>query len=95
MVAAMLNDLGPTRAFAFLIPYLSAQMDAGLLRRTDPGAATRCFIGPLLAYVMTREIFPLPDTSTLAPETMVSTTVETFLRGMDYQQPVPASRCEE
>lgn len=86
-IAEMLNQLGPMRAFTFLTHYLSAQMDAGLLRRTDPGAAARCFIGPLLAYVITREIFPLPDSSTLAPETMVSTTMETFLRGMDYQQP--------
>lgn len=95
IVAAMLNDLGPTRAFAFLTPYLSAQMEAGLLRRTDPGAATRCFIGPLLGYVLTREIFPLPDALTLTPETMVAVAVDTFLRGMDYQQPVPASRSEE
>jgi hypothetical protein len=62
-------------------------MKAGLLRRTDPGAATRCFIGPLLGYVLTREIFPLPDALTLTPETMVAITVDTFLRGMDYQYP--------
>jgi AcrR family transcriptional regulator len=88
LVAEMINDLGPMPAFAFMTQYLSAQMDAGLLRRTDPGAATRCFIGPLLGYVLTREIFPLTDAQTLAPETMVAVTVETFLRGMDYRYPL-------
>lgn len=93
-VAEMLTQLAPLRGFTFLTHYLSVQMDAGLLRRADPGAAARCFIGPLLAYIMTREIFLLPDTSTLAPETMVSTTVETFLRGMDYP-PTPSSLRDE
>jgi AcrR family transcriptional regulator len=87
MVAEMLNDLGPMPTFAFMTEYLGTQMDAGVLRRTDPGAATRCFIGPLLAYTLTREIFPLPDTQTLTPENMLAVTVETFLRGMDYQYP--------
>jgi AcrR family transcriptional regulator len=87
MVAEMIDDLGPMPAFTFMTQYVSAQMDAGLLRRTDPGAATRCFIGPLLAYALTREIFPLPDAQTLTPENMLAVTVETFLRGMDYQYP--------
>jgi len=86
-VAEMLNDLGPSRAFAFLTRYLAAQMDASVLRRTDPGAATRCFIGPLIMYVLSREVFPQADSPTLAPEQMVAVTVETFLRGMDYRYP--------
>ena len=89
LVAEMLNDLGPSRAFAFLTRYLSAQMDAGVLRRTDPGAATRCILGPLIIYIMSREIFPQPDSPTLAPEAMVAVTVETFLRGMEYRYPCP------
>jgi len=87
VVAEMLNGLGPMPVFAFLTEYLRTQMDAGLLRRTDPGAATRCFIGPLLAYTLNREIFPLPDMQTLTPENMLAVTVETFLRGMDYRYP--------
>ena len=90
-VAEMLNSLGPTRAFAFLTRYLGAQMDAGTLRRTDPGGAARCFIGPLFAYVVTRAIFPLPDTATLMPDEMVAVTVEIFLRGMDYRFPEGSS----
>lgn len=88
VVAEMLNDLGPSRAFAFLTRYLSMQMDAGVLRRVDPGAAARCFIGPLAVYIMTRDIFVLPDSATLDPDEMVAVTVDGFLRGMGYCYPV-------
>jgi hypothetical protein len=48
----------------------------------DPGAAVRCFLGPFLAYVLTREVFVQPDSRALAPETMVAAAVEVFLNGM-------------
>jgi AcrR family transcriptional regulator len=82
MVAEMLNTIGPGRGFAFLTSYLVHQMDAGVLRRTDPGAAARCFVGPLIAYVLTREVFRQPDSGRLSSETMVATAVEIFLNGM-------------
>lgn len=82
LVAQMVNTIGPGRGFAFLTRDLAQQMDAGVLRPMDPGAAARCFIGPLIAFVITREVFPQPDTSTLSAETMVKTVVEVFLRGM-------------
>jgi AcrR family transcriptional regulator len=83
LVAQMLNTIGPGRGFAFLTRYLTQQMDAGVLRRMEPGAAARCFIGPLIAFVLTREVFAQPDTGTLQAETMVKTVVEVFLRGME------------
>jgi TetR/AcrR family transcriptional regulator, mexJK operon transcriptional repressor len=82
MVAEMFNKVGPGREFAFLIRYLEQQMSAGVLKPIDPGAAARCFIGPLIAYIFTQEIFLQPDTRRLSAETMVKTTVEVFLRGM-------------
>ena len=57
-------------------------MDAGTLRRMDTGAAARCFVGPLLAYLMLREVFVQPDSQNLSPETMVATVVDVFLKGM-------------
>lgn len=81
-VAEMLNQVGPRRGFAFLSHYLAHQMELGTLRRMDPGAAARCFVGPLVAFLLTREIFPLPDARDLSAETMINTTVEVFLRGM-------------
>jgi AcrR family transcriptional regulator len=83
LVAEMLNKIGPGRGFAFLTRYLAKQMDAGVLRPMDPGAAARCFIGPLLAFVITREVFPQPDSNNLSAETMVKTLVEVFLKGME------------
>ena len=82
LVAEMFNKVGPGRGFGFLTRYLVHQMDIGALRRADPGAAVRCFVGPLIAYVITREVFRQPDAATLNPETMVATLVETFLHGM-------------
>jgi hypothetical protein len=57
-------------------------MEAGTLRRTDAGAAARCFVGPLLAYIITHELFPQADTPTLSTDMMVETLIETFLHGM-------------
>lgn len=81
-VAQMLNSIGPSRGLSFLKRYLEKQMDAGVLRRMDSGAAARCFLGPLIAFVLTREVFPQPDAQTLSKETMVETVVEVFLQGM-------------
>lgn len=83
MVADFFNSIGPGRGFAFLTRYLQRQMDAGTLRRVDPGAAARCFVGPLLAYIMLREVFVQPDAQTLDQDTMVATAVEVFLEGMN------------
>lgn len=87
VVAEMINTIGPLRNFALLTRYLEKQMDAGVLRRMDTGAAARCFIGPLLAFLITRELFPQPDAPMLEPETMVKTVVEVFLRGMQISTP--------
>ena len=81
-VAEAFNRVGPGRGFAFLATYLAHQMERGTLRRMDPGAAVRCFMGPFLAFVLTREVFVQPDAPTLKPETMVTTAVEVFLNGM-------------
>jgi len=84
-VAETFNKIGPGRGFAFLSSYLAHQMNAGVLRRADPGATTRCFMGPLLAYVLTREVFRQPDSASLSPETMVATAVDVFLQGMEVR----------
>ncbi len=86
-LAGLLNTLALSRVFPFLTRYLAAQMDAGVLRRGDPGAAAYGFVGPLFVYVLTRDIFPLPGAAHLPPDAMVATTVETFLRGMNYRAP--------
>jgi TetR/AcrR family transcriptional regulator, mexJK operon transcriptional repressor len=72
-----------SRRFRVLSRYLAVQMDRGVLRRMDQGAAVRCFIGPLFLYMMTHTILPVNDTQALAPETMVQAAVDVFLQGME------------
>jgi AcrR family transcriptional regulator len=81
-VADMFARIGPGRGFAILTAYLSAQMEQGNLRRMDPGLAARCFVGPFIAYIMTREVFIMPDAKDLSPEVMAETAVALYLRGM-------------
>lgn len=81
-VADMVNAIGPGRGLAFMIRYLQRQMDLGVLRHVDPGVAARCFVGPLLAFVITREVFPQPGSRDLSPQMMAQTNVDLFLRGM-------------
>lgn len=97
IVAEMLNTIGPGRNFTFLTAYLEKQMDAGVLRRMDSGAAARCFLGPLIVYMLTREVFVQPDAQTLNSETMVTTAVDIFLRGMllDFLPPCIAQTRED
>jgi TetR/AcrR family transcriptional regulator, mexJK operon transcriptional repressor len=82
-VAEIINVVGPSRSIAFLTRYLEKQMAAGLLKPMDPRAAARCFIGPMLAYLISREVFLQSDAQQLSADTMVATTVEIFLKGME------------
>jgi AcrR family transcriptional regulator len=90
-VAKLFNSYGPARGLAFLSGYLAHQMDVGTLRRRDPGAVARCFIGPLVAFVLTHEVFLQPDSVTLNGETMVATAVDIFLNGMQVADDAPAA----
>ncbi len=83
VVAEMFNKVGPGRGLAFLTRYIAHQMDQGTLRKMDPGAAARCFVGPLLAYMITREVLVQPDSKTLSAQTMIDTAVDIFLSGME------------
>jgi AcrR family transcriptional regulator len=88
-VADLFNHIGPGRGFAFLRRYMEHQMDLGTLRRTDSGAAVRCFIGPMLAYAIMREVFVQPDSHTLDARTMIDTHLGIFLRGMAVEAAQP------
>jgi AcrR family transcriptional regulator len=89
-VADMFNQLGPARGLGFLAAYFAHQMERGTIRRMDPGAAARCFVGPLLAYVITREVFLQPDAHRISPEAMVQHAVDIFLHGVE-----PATAAED
>jgi AcrR family transcriptional regulator len=82
-VAEMLNNLGPGRGFAFMCGYMERQMEVGTLRRIEPGVAVRCFVGPLFAFILTKVVFPQPDSASLTTEAMAGAVVDVFLRGME------------
>ncbi len=83
VVAEMFNAIGPRRGLGLLTDYLDQQMQAGVLRRMHPGAAARCFVGPLIAFVLTREVILQPDSKELSSEIMVASVVDIFLQGME------------
>lgn len=88
-VAGVLNKIGPSRSIGFLTRYLEKQISAGVLKPMDPRAAARCFMGSLIAYLVTREVFLQPDAQQLEPDTMVETTVEIFLQGVQFSATDP------
>ena len=90
----MFNHVAPVRGVTFLTHYLEHQMDIGALRRMDPGAAARCLIGPLIAFVLTREVFVQADAATLTSKTMVQTAVDVFLDGMAVSRTAVQGECE-
>ncbi len=81
-VAEMVNEVGPGRGLRLLATYLERQMECGRLRRMDPHVAARSFVGPLMAYILTREIFQQPESIAITPEAMARSATEIFLRGM-------------
>src|SRR5579859_2930769 len=60
--ADILREVGPARVvWRFLADYLQRKMDEGLLHRTDPLIAAGCFVGPLIAHILTQSVLLLPD----------------------------------
>jgi AcrR family transcriptional regulator len=86
LVADMVNRIGPQRGIAFLRRYLEREMQAGRMRSMDPGIAVRLFIGPIIAYVVMRELFPQPDADTISMEAMVEAAVDQFLHNMELTE---------
>jgi AcrR family transcriptional regulator len=82
-IAQMINTIGPSRSISFLTRYLEKQISAGVLKPMNSAAAARCFIGPFIAYIVTRELFLQPDAQKINSDTMVATAVAVFLQGME------------
>lgn len=75
-------ETGPNRAFGFLSGYFQRQMESGTLRHMEPAHAVRCFMGPLVTYILARGVLQQTEMQQMDPEAVVETTVEVFLRGM-------------
>ncbi len=66
----------------FFSAYLQRQIDLGRLRPCDTQSAARIFIGSLLAYVMSSEVFHWLREGLADPQIYARQAVETFLEGM-------------
>lgn len=81
-VAEFMRLRGPGLLFDFFYRYFQYQIERGVFRPVDPAVAVRNFIGPLLAYILTREVLRTPDIQAISSEEMVNQGVEIFLRGV-------------
>jgi AcrR family transcriptional regulator len=81
-IAEMLSKVVPQRGLELMSRYLEQAMARGELRRMDTRIAVRAFIGPLIALVITREIFRMPDVQDVDVDTYIAEIVDLFLRGM-------------
>lgn len=80
--AKILAEAGPLRVWQLLAGYMAHKMDEGILRRTDPRIAARCFVGPLVLEMLSRKVFMLAENVSVDTHALVATNVEIFLRGM-------------
>jgi AcrR family transcriptional regulator len=81
-VAELVSEIGPGRGLRLLAQYLERQMEAGRLRRMDPQIAARSFVGPLIVYVATQELFRATHGKAIPADEMARNAAAIFLRGM-------------
>jgi TetR/AcrR family transcriptional repressor of mexJK operon len=75
-------EIGPRRGLEFLSRYLKAKMNDGVLRPVDPDLAARSFMGPLVMAKIAQVLLPHPNALVVDGETLLTTHVEIFLRGL-------------
>lgn len=79
--AQTLRAAGPGRFLELLARYLERKMDEGVLQRANPAAMARCFLGPLMAYVLARHVLSVPDEPQLDGHALLELQVQIFLHG--------------
>lgn len=89
--AHVVNSIGPQRGLRLLAGYMQRKMDEGVLRPMNPDAAARAFVGPIVAYILTREILSHAEARAIPPQEMATLAVEIFLHGAQIQ-PAPAAK---
>jgi AcrR family transcriptional regulator len=81
-VANVFAKNGPAAALKFLAAYLRHQVKLGALRSHNAESAARAFMGVLLMYMLSREIFPPLRENLPEIENYVNEIVSIFLRGL-------------
>ncbi len=90
--AQLFNSIGIQRGLQLLARLMQQHIENGTLRPMSPDAAARAFVGPLLAYIMTREVLGHAEALAIPPDEMATLTVELFLRGA---LPAPTTPTQE
>jgi TetR/AcrR family transcriptional repressor of mexJK operon len=82
-VSAFFDQTIITPVMAFLLTYFARQIEIGTIRRHDPEASARGFIGMLALYVLSGELFP--GRAGLRPEPVdyVGEIVDGFIHGLE------------
>ena len=76
---------GPRPALGALGRYLKSQMEAGTLRTMDPWLAASCFLGQIIFYLMSMEVFRQQESVGGGKDALLDVAVEIFLTGMEAQ----------
>ncbi|MCA9895583.1 MAG: TetR/AcrR family transcriptional regulator [Anaerolineae bacterium] len=76
---------GSDKILSFLYRYFEGLMTRGIIKQENVGAVVRCFVGPLVAHIISDYFVQLPDSQAPSTAIMIDTTITIFLKGMDYQ----------
>ena len=68
--------------FPYLVRYFDRRMADGAFRRMDPRIAVRAFIGMIMHYILTTEIFKIPEQMQVSREDAIKGFTEIFLKGV-------------
>jgi AcrR family transcriptional regulator len=80
-VAEAFDRAGPGRLFSLVERYMRSQIESGRLRSESPEIAARLFLGPLVVYVLGRELLGQPAAKRIEPAQMAREAVRCFLLG--------------
>lgn len=73
---------GVLKVKGFLVDYFGHQVELGRFKRHDPEISARSFIGTMIGYLLSRELFPPLREDLPEVEAYVDQTVCTFIEGL-------------
>ncbi len=82
-VAQAVYQGGPMHVMAFLYDYFGDLMEQQRFQAADLGATVRCFVGPLLAFMISGPLLNFADARSPDATAMVETAVTIFLAGLE------------
>ncbi len=81
-IACVAAEAGPLRIMALTAGFLQKKMDEKLLLAADPFLAARCFLGPLITYMFTRNLLFIQEQPKQENSVILQETIRIFLEGL-------------